>query len=56
MQLHTLNCILCLHTVFKPSNFLVLGLLFKECYCLFDGVGFLSLLLMFCFFLIISIC
>lgn len=37
---HIVNHILCLYTIFKPSN-LVLGLLFKESYCLFGDVFFL---------------
>ena len=40
-QPHTLNHILCLHTVFESSNLLMLELLFKDSYCFFGGV-FLS--------------
>lgn len=39
-QPHTLNHILCLRSVFKPSNLLVLELCFKESYSLFGGVLF----------------
>lgn len=64
MKWHIVNHILCLYTIFKPSN-LVLGLLFKESYCLF-GDGFflvvvvavstmMTLLMLFFFLLVISI-